>query len=122
MSSSHPIIPISNLFFDGPGPHVVRAGFPPTTAATPKFTPARGHELQALLNTSISQLGAVSGEARRKTPMPLPLVDIETLFYRGASALARALEVREEIVRGSSPVADEKVAELLDLVALAATE
>lgn len=121
MSSSERIVPISSLFFDGPGPHVVRAGFPPTPAATPKFTPARGHELQALLNTSIVQLGAVSGENRRRTPVPLPLVAIDRLLYRGRAALTRALEVREEIVGAGSP-ADDKVAELLDLVALAATE
>lgn len=122
MSSSDRIVPISGLFFDDAGPHVVRPGNASGNAAQ-KFTPARGHELQALLNTSISQLGAVSGETRRRTPTPLPPpVEIDTLLYRGHSALTRALEVREEIVVAGSPTPAEKLAELLDLVALAATE
>jgi hypothetical protein len=123
MSSSDAIIPISQLFFDDPGPHIVRAGYSPGGAAPAKLTPARGHELKTLLDTSIVQLGAVSGEARRRTPAPLPPpVDIETLLYRGHSALTRALEVREEIVGGGSPADEGKIAELLDLVALASTE
>lgn len=123
MSSSDPIIPISSLFFDGPGPHIVRAASASDGKPAPKYTPARGHELQALLNTSIVQLGAVSGETRRRTPAPLPPpVGIETLLYRGDAALMRALEVREEIVGAGSPAPEDKVAELLDLVALAATD
>lgn len=123
MTSSDSIVPISTLFFDGPGPHVVRAGFPSEGKPAAKYTPARGHELQALLNTSIVQLGAVSGETRRRTPAPLPPpVGIETLLYRGDSALMRALEVREEIVGAGSPASEDQVAELLDLVALAATD
>ena len=122
MSSADKIVPISNLFFDGPGPHVVRAGFPSNSPTGAKFTPARGQELQALLNTSIVQLGAVSGENRRRTPTPLPVVAVETLLYRGRAALERALAVREEIVKANLQAADEKLAELLDLVALAATE
>ena len=59
------IPPISALFFDDPGPHVVRAGFP-TAAGKPNYTPARGQELRALLDTSITQLGGVSGEHSEK--------------------------------------------------------
>lgn len=122
MTAADEIVPISALFFDGPGPHVVRVGFPPRNAQG-KYTPARGHELQALLNTSIVQLGAVSGENRRRTPIrPQPAVSIDTLLYRGKAALQRALEVREEIVASGSHGSREQVQELLDLVALAATE
>ena len=122
MTSSDDTVPISSLFFDGPGPHVVRAGFPPKRDES-KYTPARGQELRALLNTSIVQLGAVSGEKRRKTPVPLPPpVEIGTLLYRGRAALERALEVRDEIVTRGRTDSDEKIEELLDLVALAATE
>jgi hypothetical protein len=78
--------------------------------------------LRALLDTSITQLGAVSGAVRRKTPtLPLP-VAIETLLYRGESAFQKALEVREEIVAINGEVPRAKLDELLDLVALAATE
>ena len=123
MTTAEEIIPISSLFFDGPGPHVVRAGFPPRNASTDKYTPARGHELQTLLNTSIMQLGAVSGSSIRKTPVRLPPpVAIETLLYRGRAALDRALQVREEIMEGESSELQSRVEELLDLVALAATE
>ena len=122
MTATDEIIPISKLFFDGPGPHVVHVGFPPRNSQG-NYTPARGHELQALLNTSIVQLGAVSGESARKTPIrPQPAISIDTLLYRGKAALERALEVREEIVSRGADASAEQVEELLDLVALAATE
>lgn len=126
MTKPEDLSPISAFFFDDPGPHVVRAGFTGREPATPKVTPARGQELRALLNTSIAQLGAVSGETRRRTPAPLPPlpppVAIETLLYRGRTALDRALELREDILEyGGAPSAEE-IGELLDLIALAATE
>ena len=123
MTRADEMVPISALFFDGPGPHVVRAGFPPRQATEPTYTPARGQELLSLLNTSIVQLGAVSGETVRKTPVrPIRPVEIDTLLYRGRSALERALEVREEIVASGPSTPPEMIEELLDLVALAATE
>lgn len=76
-----------------------------------------------MLNTSIAQLGAVSGETGRKTPAPAPPpVAIGTLLYRGSAALLRALEIRNAIVGEKRPPTREQVEELLDLVALAATE
>lgn len=76
-----------------------------------------------MLNTSIAQLGAVSGETRRKTPIPAaPPVAISTLLYRGRAALGRALEIRNAIVGANRPPTREQVEELLDLVALAATD
>lgn len=123
MTRADDLVPISALFFDGPGPHVVRAGFPPRQATEQAYTPARGQELLSLIDTTIVQLGAVSGESVRKTPVrPMRQVDIDSLLYRGRSALERALEVREEIVAGNSPAPPEMIEELLDLVALAATE
>jgi hypothetical protein len=124
MTDAPDLVPISSLFFDGPGPHVVRAGFPslPASKAKERPTPARGQELRALLDTSITQLGAVSGAVRRKTPpMPAP-VGIDTLLYRGQSALQKALELREEIVSSEGDIPRAKLDELLDLVALAATD
>ena len=117
------LLPISDFFYDGPGPHVVRAGFP-TATGSGRYTPARGNELRALLDTSIVQLGAVSGEiGRRKTPVALPPpVAIETLLYRGRQALDRALEIRGEILAAGSSPDRETIDELLDLIALAATE
>jgi hypothetical protein len=120
MSALDETIPISTLFFDDAGPHVVRAGFAPRNRAEPRFTPARGQELQALLSTSIAQLGAVSRERSRRTPiLPAP-VAIETLLLRGQAALDRALEIRSQL--GAAMPDRATVDELLDLIALAATE
>jgi hypothetical protein len=134
------VIPISQLFFDDAGPHVTRTTTSPeifggttlasldeTTAArirTPLpaagHTPARGRELHDLLGASIARLGAISGSLRR-TPAPPP-VPIETLLYRGRGALDRALEIRAVIRKFGRPPTPEMVGELLDLIALAATE
>ena len=110
------LIPISRLFFDDDGPHIVA-----TAPAPARFTPARGRELQNLIGTTIAQLGGVSG-GTHKTPTPLPPpVPIESLLYRGRAALDRALEIRAARVAGEFP-APEAVEELLDLIALAAEE
>lgn len=120
MSLKDDTIPISSLFFDDAGPHVVRAGFAPQNRSEPRYTPARGHELQALLSTSIAQLGGVSRERSRRTPvLPAP-VAIGTLLLRGRAALDRALEIKADL--GGSMPDRETLDELLDLVALAATE
>jgi hypothetical protein len=111
------VIPISRLFFDDAGPHIVPAGVP-----TPaRHSSARGRELQDLIGTTIAQLGAVSG-GTRKTPVPAsPPVPIESLLYRGRAALERALEIRSSRVAGEMP-APEAIEELLDLIALAVEE
>jgi hypothetical protein len=111
------LIPVAQLFFDDAGPHI----FPAGVAPTPRYTPARGRELQNLLGTTITQLGGVSG-GTRKTPVPAPpTVPIESLLYRGRAALDRALEIRASRIAGQFP-APEAVEELLDLIALAAEE
>src|SRR5260221_8892998 len=108
------LVPISRLFFDDDGPHVVA-----TQPAPARYTPARGVELQNLIGTTIAQLGAVSGGTRR-TPTPLPpVVPIESLLYRGRAALERALEIRLSRVPGQLPASD-AIEELLDLIALTA--
>lgn len=126
MTKPEDLSPISTFFFDDPGPHVVRAGFTQREPGTPRVTPARGQELRALLNTSIAQLGAVSGETRRRPTAPLPPlpppVAIETLLYRGRTALDRALELREDILEYGGAPSPEEIGELLDLIALASTE
>ena len=107
------LIPISRLFYDDEGPHII------ATAA--KYTPARGRELHDLLGTSIAQLGGVS-RATRRTPVPSPPVLIDTLLYRGRAALDRALEIRATARQtGQAPTA-ETIGELLDLIGLAAEE
>lgn len=116
---SSAVIPISDLFYDDAGPHVVSAN---AVALNPaRFAPARGRELQDLLGASIAQLGAVSG-AHRRTPVPAPVVPIENLLYRGRAALERAIEIgREARESGMLPEPD-TVEELLDLIQLAAED
>ena len=112
------VIPISQLFFDDAGPHILgRIGEAPVT----RYTPARGRELHNLIGTTIAQLGAVAG-GTRKTPVPVPPpVPIESLLYRGRAALERALEIRAARTVGEL-LDPESVEELLDLIALAAEE
>lgn len=119
MTASDETIPISNLFFDDAGPHVVRAGYTPRQPEV-RYTPARGQELQALLSTSIAQLGGVSRERSRRAPVLPPPVPIDTLLYRGRAAIDRALEIRSIV--GDAMPNRETIDELFDLVALAATE
>lgn len=111
------VIPISSLFFDDAGPHILGTVIAPPA----RHTPARGRELHDLIGTTIAQLGGVSG-GTRKTPTPaLPMVAIESLLYRGRAALDRALEIRA--ARATGELLDpDAVEELLDLIALAAEE
>jgi hypothetical protein len=108
------VIPISHLFFDDGGPHVLGRAAPGPV----RYTPARGRELHDLIGTTIAQLGAVAG-GTRKTPVPVaPPVPIESLLYRGRAALERALEIRDSRAEGEL-LEPEAVEELLDLIALA---
>jgi len=121
------LIPISRLFFDDAGPHIVtvtssQRDFGGTTlAGVARYAPARGRELHDLLGRSIAQLGGVSG-GTRKTPAPPPPVLIDTLLYRGRAALERALEIRAMARHTGQPPANETIDELLDLIGLAAEE
>jgi hypothetical protein len=117
MNPHDDLIPIAQLFYDDAGPHILRIG----SGSGPRYTPARGQELQALIGTTIAQLGGVAG-GTRKTPTHLtPPVPIESLLYKGRAALDRALEIRATRAAGQA-LEPEVVDELLDLVALAVEE
>jgi len=125
------LIPISRLFYDDAGPHIVgvttaERDFGGTTLVaqevpwpSAKYTPARGRELHDLLGASIAQLGGVS-RVTRKTPAPA--VHIDTLLYRGRAALDRALEIRAAALHSGHAPDSEAIAELLDLIGLAAED
>lgn len=76
--------------------------------------------------TQFLQSGIASFSELDRTPLAPPaplddatLVPIDDLLYRGRSALARAIEVRD-LIRLSSGNTDEALAELFDLLDLAA--
>jgi hypothetical protein len=89
------------------------------------FRPATGDALVALLQTGISGLGRVDALAE-VTAAPMPplsangVVPIERLLYEGRAALVRARTVRDEL--RARPGAPDPVllAELYDLLDLAA--
>ena len=116
------IIPISLLFYDDAGPHIVSAGRRDPVRPAGTFTPARGQDLHDLLNASIAQLGGVSGDTKRKTPPRPTPVDIQTLLYSGRGALERAFEIRNAVRSSGIAASPETVDELLDLIGLAITE
>lgn len=105
-----PIVPISTLFHNDAGPHLVRAG-----ARQPS-----GTSLTALLDAGIS--GLTSLEPEFDSALDEELVPIEALLYRGRHALHRALELSTGLrTRGVTPDA-ETFAEIHDLLTLATSE
>ncbi len=85
-----------------------------------------GRQLHALLESGIVEIDRLNAEPLT-TPAPVAedaadggVVPIERLLYRGRAALMRARALREELrVRGTEPTPDD-VAELFDLLDLAA--
>jgi hypothetical protein len=119
------------------------AAMPPSGAPTPaasgvvRPTPGRGEvavtrktpltptgpELRQFLQTGIAGLSPLD-ETPLAPPAPLDdatVVSIDELLYRGRAALERAIEVRDEI-RLSGGNTDEALAELFDLLDLAAAD
>ena len=110
-----------------------------TTASPPpaRRTPARGDiavtrktpltptgpELRQFLQSGIAGFNDLA-QTPLAPPAPLDdatLVSIDDLLYRGRAALARAIEVRD-LIRLSGGNTDEALAELFDLLDLAAAE
>ena len=92
--NAEPIVPIADLFPDGPGLHVIYAA-PYPTAAYPVRTLSSEQDV---------------------------VIPIEALLYRGRSALARAITVRDDIRGRGDALSSERLAELFDLLDLAAAE
>ena len=146
------LIPISRLFFDDAGPHIVSVTSSPrdfggTTLAAPDDSqiaerptprtvapvaaPAPGGASRytpargrELHDLLGTSIAQLSGVSggTRKTPVPPPPVPIDTLLYRGRAALERALEIRAMARHTGQPPTNETISELLDLIGLAAEE
>jgi hypothetical protein len=95
----------------------------PAVAPRRQPTPT-GRELQTFLQSGIAGFSTL---AERPLSQPVPLVDetvvpIQTLLYSGRGALERAREIRQEIASGGGPPSPDALAELFDLLDLAAAD
>jgi hypothetical protein len=96
----------------------------PAPAARGRQPTPTGKELQHFLQSGIAGFSTL---AERPLSAPVPLVDetvvpIQELLYRGRGALDRARELRQEIAQGGGTPSAEALAELFDLLDLAATD
>ncbi len=137
------IVPISQLFYSDAGPHIVevaasaRTTFeqrlrekqtktpiqqmpaPQPQRATSSGSGLRGAALRDALGSSLSQMRSLE---RPGEPASQNLVPIQSLLYRGRSAVNRAKELRSQILSATSAPSRDVIAELCDLVELASTE
>lgn len=146
------IVPISQLFFNDNGQHIVyvaptpkthyeqqlreQGGVQPATlspeikpvpAPAPEpapqpKTPPRGQELRDVLNSSLATMRAL--ESRHSGPQAPAgeLVPIQQLLYRGQRAIERAAEIRRALRKSGTEPTRALVDELVDLVELASAE
>ncbi len=114
------LIPVSALFYDDAGPHIVRLAH--SEEAPQSSTTTRGQALKDLLDASIARLG---GNIDKKPAEPLTtdeIVPIERLLFRGRAALDRAREIGAHARAQKRAPAEQELHELFDLMDLAATE
>jgi len=100
---------------------------PAGPAERPAAPTPTGKQLQALLQNGIAGISlldhAPMGEAARvPADADADVVPIETLLYRGPTALARAREIRDQLRRIGGPQLPDALVELFDLLDLAAAE
>ncbi len=110
-----PLVPISALFHDDAGPHLVRRGH-----GAPIDLPApSGQDLDALLGAGIAGLSGMAPEADDSDE---ELVPIESLLYRGRAALTRAIALADAAAAAGTLPDRDRFGELRDLLRLATTE
>ncbi|MGH7605087.1 MAG: hypothetical protein ACRENK_13970 [Gemmatimonadaceae bacterium] len=146
------IVPITQLFYNDDGQHVVHVAPNPKThyeqqlretgkigagtlspevkriptpaqqAAARAKTPPRGQELRDVLNSSLATMRSL--ETRNSGPQqPVgELVPIQDLLYKGQRAIERAAEIRRALKKTGNNPTRALVDELVDLVELASTE
>ena len=110
-----PMVPISALFHDDAGPHLVQRGH---GAAVDRAAPS-GNDLDALLDVGIAGLSGMAPEGHTSEE---ELVPIESLLYRGRQALARAIAIADQAAAGNAIPDRDRFGELRDLLHLATTE
>jgi chemotaxis protein histidine kinase CheA len=135
------IVPISQLFFDDGGAHILHVAPNPktnyerqlreqggiqsvtlSTAAKAAKTPPRGQELRDVLNSSLATMRSLETRSSGPQPTHTELVPIQKLLYRGQSAIERAAEIRRALKKSGAEPTRALVEELVDLVELASAE
>lgn len=111
-------LPISRLFYDDAGPHIVRLADDHRVASQPS---SRGKALKDLLDASIARLGGTAPRTELTDP-EIPVPGIGQLLYRGRAALERARTIGSAARADNRTPAGEELDEILDLIELAATE
>jgi hypothetical protein len=93
-----------------------------TPAGSPRVSTPR--DTVAVLNQGIDSLHALATHpmADMRDLPDQPAIPIEALLYRGRSAIERAIELRQEIMRDGSTPSAEALDELFDLLDLALVE
>ena len=110
----------------GPGtlsPEVKRVPTPAhQAAAAAAKTPARGQDLRDALSSSLAAMRGLETRNSGSQPVTTELVPIQSLLYRGRSAIERAAEIRRALKKAGNAPTRALVDELVDLVELASTE
>jgi hypothetical protein len=90
-----------------------------TPGGSPRVSTPR--DTMAVLDQGIQNLSHLAMQPMSDpTPLPdQPVVPIDALLYRGRAAIARAIELREEIRRVGAAPGAETLDELFDLLDLA---
>lgn len=120
---SRRVTPPSAPVVPAPAPAAVPAPSPAPVASTRSAATPTGRALQDLLATGIEGFRSLDLD-----PLSAPadlgageVVDIESLTFRGPTALARAIELRDDLLaRGAPP--DDALREIFDLLDLARAE
>ncbi len=115
------LIPISALFFDDAGPHIVRLAHSEPAGLEKAPTGARARALKDLLDASIARLGG-GGRKQVEAVSGNGIVPVELLLLRGRAALDRAREIGSRVRIQKRVPSEHELHELFDLIDLAATE
>jgi hypothetical protein len=108
-----PVIPISELFY-AEGAGIVSGGVPKNAAA---LSDLLGAGVESLEKNLIDQPLAAATSAG-----PMQIVPVESLIYRGRSALERAAELRDRIKSAGGAATPATLDEMYDLIGLALKE